>query len=59
MVPRKQNGNPFGKDKSMVLSSRQKHQRKRLMLKLTLGANLIKQVREHRLLRVTLDKELK
>ena len=48
-----------GKTKSMVLASRQKHQRKPLMLKLTLGANLIEQVREHRVLGVTLDEELK
>ena len=43
----------------MVLASRQKHQRKPLMLKLTLGASLIAQVREHRVLGVTLDEELK
>ena len=48
-----------GKTKSMVLASRQKHQRKPLMLKLTLGANLIEQVREYRVLGVTLDEELK
>ena len=48
-----------GKTKNMVLPSRQKHQRKLLMLKLTLGASLIEQVREHRVLGVTLDEELK
>ena len=48
-----------GKTESMVLASRQKHQRKPLMLKLTLGASLIAQVREHRVLGVTLDEELK
>ena len=48
-----------GKTKSMVLASRQKHQCKPLMLKLTLGANLIERVREHRVLGVTLDEELK
>ena len=59
MVSRKQHGNPSRKTKSMVLASRQKHQRKPLMLKLTLGANLIEQVREYRVLGVTLDEELK
>ena len=48
-----------GKTKSKVLASRQKHQRKPLMLKLTLGASLIEQVREHRVLGVRLDEELK
>ena len=48
-----------GKTKSMVLASRQKHQRKPLMLKPTLSAKLIEQVREHRVLGVTLDEELK
>ena len=43
----------------MVLASRQKHQRKPLMLKPTLSAKLIEQVREHRVLGVTLDEELK
>ena len=48
-----------GKTKSMVLASRQKHQCKPLMLKLTLGANLIDQVCEHGVLGVTLNEELK
>ena len=48
-----------GNTKSIVSASRQKHQRKPLMLKLTLGAKLIEQVREHRVLGVTLDEELK
>ena len=59
MVSRKQHGNPSRKTKSMVLASRQKHQRKPLMLKPTLSAKLIEQVREHRVLGVTLDEELK
>ena len=48
-----------GKTKSMVLASRQKHQRKPIMPKLTLGANLIDQVCEHGVLGVTLNEELK
>ena len=48
-----------GNTKSIVSASRQKHQRKPLMLKLTLGASLIEQVREHRVLGATLDEELK
>ena len=48
-----------GKTKSMVLASRQKHQRKPLLFKLTLDTNIIEKVREHRVLRVTLDEELK
>ena len=43
----------------MIIVSRQKHQLKPLMFKLTLGTNIVKQVREHRVLRVTLDEELK
>ena len=43
----------------MVLASRQKHQRKPLILKLTLDASLIEEVREHRVLGVTLNEEIK
>ena len=48
-----------GKTKSMVVAARQKHQLKPLMLKLTLCTNIVEQVREHRVLGVTLDEELK
>ena len=48
-----------GKTKSMVLASRQKHQLKPLMLNLTLGTNIIEQVREHRVLGITIDEEIK
>ena len=48
-----------GKTKSMVLASRQKHQLKPLMLNLTLSANITEQVREHRVLGITIDGELK
>ena len=47
-----------GKTKNMVLPSRQKHQRKLLMLKLTLGASLIEQICEHRVLGVTLNEDV-
>ena len=43
----------------MVVAVRQKHQLKPLMLKLTLGTEIVEQVREHRVLGVTLDEELK
>ena len=46
-----------GKTKSMVLASRQKHQLKPLIL--TLGTNITEQVREHRVLGITIDEELK
>ena len=45
-----------GKTKSMVLASRQKHQIKPLILNLTLGTNIIEQVREHRFLGLQLMK---
>ena len=48
-----------GKAKSMVLASRQKHQLKPLILNVTLGTNIIEQVREHRVLGITTDEELK
>ena len=47
-----------GKTESMVVAARQKHQLKPLMLKLTLGTDIVEQVREHRVLGVTLDEEL-
>ena len=48
-----------GKTKSIVLASRQKHQLKPLILNLILGTNIIEQVREHRVLGITTDEELK
>ena len=48
-----------GKTKSIVLASRQKHQLKPLILNLILGTNIIEQVREHRVLGITIDEELK
>ena len=47
-----------GKTKNMVLASRQKHQRKPLMLKLTPGTHLNDQARENRVLGVTLVEEI-
>ena len=46
------------KKKKKHISLEIKHQRKPLMLKLTLGTNLIEQIRERRVLGVTLDKVL-
>ena len=43
----------------MALASRQKHQLKPLILNLTLGTNIIEQVREHRVLGIAIDEELK
>ena len=48
-----------GKTKSMVLASREKYQLKPLILNLTLGTNITEQVREHRVLGITIDEELK
>ena len=48
-----------GKTKSMVLASREKHQLKPLILNLTLGTNITEHVREHRVLGITTDEELK
>ena len=48
-----------GKTKRMVTALRQKHQIKPLMLKLTLCTNIVEQVREHRVLAVTFDEDLK
>ena len=48
-----------GKTKSMVIAARQRHQLIPLMLKLTLGTDIVEQVRQHRALGVTLDEQLK
>ena len=48
-----------GRTKSMVVAARQKRQLKALVLKLTLGTDIVEQVREHRVLGVTLDEGLK
>jgi hypothetical protein len=47
------------KTKCMVLTSRQKHQRKPLTLSLILGENRVEQVSEHRVLGVIIDNEFK
>ena len=46
------------KTKSMVTTTRQKHQRAPLLLSLSLGTSNIQQVSEHKVLGVTLDSEL-
>ena len=46
------------KTKSMVTTTRQKHQRAPLLLSLSLGTNSIQQVSEHKVLGLTLDSEL-
>ena len=46
------------KTKSMVITTRQKHQRAPLLLSLSLGNNTIQQVSEHKVLGLTLDSEL-
>ena len=47
------------KTKCMVLTTRQKHQRRPLTLNLSLGKKPVQQVREHRVLGVIIDEELK
>ena len=47
------------KTKCMVLTARQKHQRRPLTRNLTLGKTAVQQVREHRVLGVIIDEELK
>ena len=47
------------KTKSMVITTRQKHQLKDLSMLLTINSSRIKQVREHRVLGVILDQEMK
>ena len=47
------------KTKSMVITTRQKHQLKTLSLNLSVGSSSIEQVREHRVLGVILDQEMK
>ena len=46
------------KTKSMVITTRQKHQRTPLLLSLSLGPQSIQQVSEHKVLGLTLDSEL-
>jgi hypothetical protein len=47
------------KTKSMVITSRQKHQRLPLKLNLCIGTDNVEQVKTHRVLGVTIDDELK
>ena len=47
------------KTKSMVVTTRQKHQRQKLKLNLTIQSKLIEQVREHKVLGIILDEEMK
>ena len=47
------------KTKCMILTTRQKHQRRPLTLNLTLGKSPVQQVREHRILGIIIDEELK
>ena len=47
------------KTKSMVISSRQKHQRAPLTLNLVLGTHTVEQVETHKVLGVTIDNELR
>jgi hypothetical protein len=47
------------KTKSMVITSRQKHQRSPLQLNLKIGSEVVEQVKTHRVLGVTIDEELK
>jgi exonuclease III len=48
-----------GKTKSMVITTRQKHQRQKLQLKLNIQSTDVQQVREHKVLGVIVDEELK
>ena len=48
-----------GKTKSMVVTTRQKHQLETLSLKLYVNSSKIDQVKEHRVLGIVLDQELK
>ena len=48
-----------GKTKSMIITTRQKHQLKTLSLNLSVGSTPIEQVREHRVLGAILDQEMK
>jgi hypothetical protein len=47
------------KTKSMVITSRQKHQRSPLLLNLSIGSEPVEQVNTHRVLGVTIDEEFK
>ena len=46
------------KTKSMLITTRQKHQLTKLTLNLTLGDNTIEQVKQHKMLGLWLDSEL-
>ena len=59
MVPPTPHGNSPRKDKRYGSSREKKHQLKPLMRKLTLGTDIVEQVREHRVLGLTIDEELK
>ena len=48
-----------GKTKSMIITTRQKHQVNRSALKLSLNNTIIEQVREHKVLGVIIDEDLK
>jgi hypothetical protein len=43
----------------VVVTTRQKHQRQKLQLNLTIQSTLIEQVREHKVLGIILDEEMK
>ena len=47
------------KTKCMVITTRQKHQRSPLCLKLEVNSEIVAQVKEHRVLGLTIDDELK
>jgi hypothetical protein len=47
------------KTKSMVITTRQKHQRHKLILNLTIQSTAVQQVREYKVLGVIIDEELK
>lgn len=47
------------KTKSMVITTRQKHQLRPLQLELSVGSTQVQQVKEHTILGVTVDQELK
>ena len=58
VVPPKPHCNLPWKDKNHGSSRETKHQLKPLMLNLTLGSDIVEQVREHEVLGVTLEEEL-
>jgi len=59
MVWPKSHGSSPREDKEHGISFQKKHQLKPLILNLTLGTNIIEQVREHKVLGITIDEELK